>query len=672
MVQRSIQRKLLGVMLVTTLVAVVVALGAMITYDLRESHQGWVEEIGTQAELLGRTSAAALEFDDAKVAQENLALLRHQPKIRAAALYGPRGQLFARYVPRDDPQPLPALPQADGVHVENGHLHAFSRIVDRGQILGTVYLRAEYALRDRMLNYAGIALLVLAVAMLVALAVSSWLQRLVTGPILAIGAVAREVVQQQNYSRRADKTSDDEVGGLVDAFNNMLAEIERRTRAVEESSREKERLNEQLEQRVLERTAQLESSNRELAVATDVAERANRAKSEFLSRMSHELRTPLNAIIGFGQLLSTETMAATEVQKRTFTDHIVKAGKHLLALINDILNLAQIEAGKLELSLEPVLLADVLADCKAMTEPLGKKRNIRVLFPEQIELAVLADRTRLKQVLLNLLSNAIKYNRDGGAVVVDCMRPAPERIRISVQDTGLGLEAEQVKALFQPFNRLGQEVGSEEGTGIGLVVTKHLVELMGGEIGVSSTPGTGSLFWIELEEKRLAAAPAENPFVHATMSEAVPESGHGVSTVLCIEDNPANLALVRGVLGFRSDLRLMSAPEGRAGVELARVYQPQVILMDNNMPGMSGHEALAILRADPKTSHIPVIALTANAMGYAVEEGLQRGFFRYLTKPVDVKELVRAVDSALSVRRPPDDAGAAGPVTPPSGPSPPR
>jgi signal transduction histidine kinase/ActR/RegA family two-component response regulator len=672
MVQRSIQRKLLGVMLVTTLVAVVVALGAMITYDLRESHQGWVEEIGTQAELLGRTSAAALEFDDAKVAQENLALLRHQPKIRAAALYGPRGQLFARYVPRDDPQPLPALPQADGVHVENGHLHAFSRIVDRGQILGTVYLRAEYALRDRMLNYAGIALLVLAVAMLVALAVSSWLQRLVTGPILAIGAVAREVVQQQNYSRRADKTSDDEVGGLVDAFNNMLAEIERRTRAVEESSREKERLNEQLEQRVLERTAQLESSNRELAVATDVAERANRAKSEFLSRMSHELRTPLNAIIGFGQLLSADTMPATEVQKRTFTDHIVKAGKHLLALINDILNLAQIEAGKLELSLEPVLLADVLADCKAMTEPLGKKRNIRVLFPEQIELAVLADRTRLKQVLLNLLSNAIKYNRDGGAVVVDCMRPAPERIRISVQDTGLGLEAEQVKALFQPFNRLGQEVGSEEGTGIGLVVTKHLVELMGGEIGVSSTPGTGSLFWIELEEKRLVAAPTESPFTHAPTSEALAESGHGVSTVLCIEDNPANLALVRGVLGFRSDLRLMSAPEGRAGVELARVYQPQVILMDNNMPGMSGHEALAILRADPKTSHIPVIALTANAMGYAVEEGLQRGFFRYLTKPVDVKELVRAVDSALSVRRPPDDAGAAGPVTPPSGPSPPR
>ena len=223
--------------------------------------------------------------------------------------------------------------------------------------------------------------------------------------------------------------------------------------------------------------------------------------------MSHELRTPLNAIMGFGQLLASETMQATEEQKQEFVYQIVKAGNHLLTLINEILDLAKIEAGKVVLSLEPVTLGAVLLECQAMVEPLGSPRGIRMIFPNEAPLTVVADRTRLKQVLLNLLSNAIKYNRETGAVIVGCAHTSPERIRISVQDTGMGLTPEQVSALFQPFNRLGQESGGAEGTGIGLVVTKQLVELMGGAIGVTSTPGVGSVFWIELGATEPAASP---------------------------------------------------------------------------------------------------------------------------------------------------------------------
>ena len=561
---------------------------------------------------------------------------------------------------------LPQLPGSDGTFIEGRALQVFKRVVEGGQILGTVYVRADYEIYDRLLSYAGIAVVVTLIAMLAALVVSFWLRRIVTQPILTMGEVAREVVRQRDYSRRVDGAGNDEVGALAGAFNDMLAEIEQRTHALEASNNEKAReveerrtaqnevmrLNEQLEERVRERTLQLETSNRELALASESADRANRAKSEFLSNMSHELRTPLNAIIGFGQLLANEAMPATAEQKRGFAEHVVRAGKHLLTLITEILNLAQIESGKLTLSVEPVQLSEVLLDCQTMTEPLAAQRGIHLLFPRDVQMLVEADRTRLKQVLLNLLSNAIKYNREQGAVVVDCSPLGPERVRISVQDTGMGLSAEQLKLLFEPFNRLGRELGAEEGTGIGLVVTKRLVELMGGVITVSSTPGMGSVFSIELKQsaaKEIATAKPQ-PQGQAGPAEPPgdpPSHDDGVATVLCVEDNPASLRLVEQVLAARPDVRLLSAPDGRIGVELARAHRPDIILMDNNMPSMSGREAQAILRSDPATSHIPIIALTANAMPSAVEQGLAAGFFRYLTKPVDVQELLAAVDSAL-------------------------
>jgi CheY-like chemotaxis protein len=265
---------------------------------------------------------------------------------------------------------------------------------------------------------------------------------------------------------------------------------------------------------------------------------------------------------------------------------------------------------------------------------------------------VCADRTRLKQVLINLLSNAIKYNQPNGTVVVDVDRDggSPERIRVSIKDTGAGLPPDMLMQLFQPFNRLGQERNSEEGTGIGLVMSKRLVELMGGEIGVESAVGLGSVFWFELDS---AAAPqlAIDRAEPAASPQAQVQQGAPLRTLLYVEDNPANLMLIEQLIARRPDMRLLSARDGNLGIQLARANQPEVILMDINLPGISGIEALRILREDPATAHIPVVALSANAMPRDIEKGLQAGFFRYLTKPIKVNEFMQTLDVALEFAR---------------------
>ena len=383
-----------------------------------------------------------------------------------------------------------------------------------------------------------------------------------------------------------------------------------------------------------------------LTLAKGAAEKANLAKSEFLSSMSHELRSPLNAILGFAQLMQSDATPATPSQKGSI-DEILRAGWYLLELINEILDLAQIESGKLSLSPEPTSLAEVILECQAMIEPQAQQRSISMTFPQfEAPCFVAADRTRLKQVLINLLSNAVKYNKAGGTVVVDCEGSTPARIRLNVRDTGAGLAPEKLAQLFQPFNRLGQESGAEQGTGIGLVMSKRLVELMGGVLGVESRVGVGSVFWWELAA---AAAPeleakTDEP---AALARAQAQPGAPLSTLLYVEDNPANLKLVEQLIARRPTIRLLSAVDGNQGIQLARAHQPDVILMDINLPGISGIEALKILRDDPATARIPIVALSANAMPRDIARGLEAGFFSYLTKPIKVKEFMEALDAAL-------------------------
>ena len=433
------------------------------------------------------------------------------------------------------------------------------------------------------------------------------------------------------------------VSALRDAGQNIIGYLLMGTDNTARKQAEREQAL--LDQRLREQQLALQDTNVELEAARALAEKANLAKSEFLSAMSHELRTPLNAVLGFAQLLASDKPPPTVSQQRSL-DQILKGGWYLLQLINEILDLAMIESGKVTMSQESMGLAEVLKDCQSLIAPQAEKRGIRLFFAAMSEpFYVHADRTRVKQVMINLLSNAIKYNRRGGMVIVECAQAEGARVRVSVTDTGAGLNAEQVEQLFQPFNRLGQEQGAEEGTGIGLVVTRQLTELMGGEIGVFSEVGVGTTFWIEL-------AASVEPVLEIAASDLPPAVADGagapLKTLLYIEDNPANLSLVEQLVLRRSDLKLLTAIDGYAGIELARTYQPDVILMDINLPGISGFGCLKILQDDAATAHIPVLALSANAMARDVEKGVEAGFFQYLTKPINVTQFMCALDEALA------------------------
>lgn len=399
------------------------------------------------------------------------------------------------------------------------------------------------------------------------------------------------------------------------------------------------RLNQELELRVQERTSQLELANGELALAMQEACSANAAKSAFLSAMSHELRTPLNAILGFAQILSSDRLPSTLEQKKEFAGHILKSGRHLLTLINEILDLAKVEAGAVNLSLEAVPLQEVIDECRDMIAPLAAGRAIRLAFPLACAWSVTADRTRLRQILLNLLSNALKYNREQGQVTLDCSRQDDGRLRISVCDTGLGLDSAQQALLFQPFNRLGQEGGKEEGSGIGLVLTKRLVELMEGRIGVHSVAGQGSTFWVDLP----LAQSGPGPVVPVAAVPAISAS----ATLLYVEDHAANLALVGELIAHCPQVRLLTARDGESGVALARSERPDIIVLDINLAGSGSAGVLALLRADVRTAPIPVIALTANAMARDIERSMALGFYRYLSRPLELGRFCEAINSTL-------------------------
>ena len=387
-----------------------------------------------------------------------------------------------------------------------------------------------------------------------------------------------------------------------------------------------------------------------LRIAKQQADAANRAKSEFLSRMSHELRTPMNAILGFAQLLHDNPREPLRPPQKEHVQQILKGGRHLLNLINEVLDLAGIEGGVVALAIEDVAPREILAECLDLARPQANRHGVALVDGAAgRELpAVRADATRLRQVVLNLLSNAIKYNRDGGRVTLGCKTTAGGMLRVSIADTGPGIPPQKQDQLFQPFRRLGAESTDIEGTGIGLTITKRLIELMDGRIGFETEVGRGSTFWIDLP---LAAdKPAGEGAVTADQysptggSKKAPARGH---TMLYVEDDPANRKLMAEIIGRVPNLTMVSAGSAETGLELARERPPDVIVMDISLPGASGFEALKRLREMEQTRHVPVIALTANAMPGDVARGARAGFHRYLTKPVQVEEILAAIEDAL-------------------------
>ena len=501
-IRNSVAGKLMGVVLASTLAALVVAIGTMLVYDVRSYHRGWVSDVSTQAELLARMTAPALAFDDARVAKETVELLRLRPEVRAAAIYNARGRLFASYAAEGEAQ-FPDLPEADGTRVEGDDLVVFKRIVDRRDILGTVYVRAHYKLYDRVLGYLGIAVLVVAVAMLVAYGLSRWMQRAVMRPLLAISAVAREIGERRNFSLRADKLSSDEIGGLAEAFNNMLAEIEGATRDLQASKREAERevaerrrveeevlrLNAELEQRVKERTAQLEYTNGEL--------------ESFCYTVSHDLRAPLRAIDGFSQALIEDFPKDVPEEALRYLDRIRSATLRMSQLIEDLLNLSRVS--RVELARRDVDVAELARQVATDLHVRDPARAVEIVVWD--EMHVDADPRLLRAALENLMGNAWKFTGkvERPRIEVGVLRDSG-RSTFFVKDNGAGFDMAYANKLFGAFQRLHSE-RDYAGTGIGLATVQRILHRHGGRIWADAKPGKGAVFFFTLEPGAAAAEP---------------------------------------------------------------------------------------------------------------------------------------------------------------------
>jgi signal transduction histidine kinase/ActR/RegA family two-component response regulator len=385
----------------------------------------------------------------------------------------------------------------------------------------------------------------------------------------------------------------------------------------------------------------------ELRQARETAEAASRSKSEFLSRMSHELRTPLNAVLGFGQLLELDELTPSQQES---VEQIIKGGRHLLELINEVLDISRIETGTLPLSPEPVLVRDLMHDTLTLMRPLADHRDIHLVDDDggAASLHVMADRQRLKQVMLNLIANAIKYNHEGGTVAVSCETLDDGQLRIHVSDTGPGIRPEDLEQLFVPFERLGAERSDIEGAGVGLALSRRLTEAMGGTLTVSSTFGEGSRFTVQLG---IVEGPLEQ---FERVTGTAPESVGGVADssdvrhkILYIEDNLANVRLVERVFQRREDVDVIAAMQGRLGVALAREHRPALILLDLHMPDINGDEVLRQLREDPATAETPVVIVSADATPGQIERLLAEGATSYLTKPLDLQELLAVFSAAV-------------------------
>ncbi len=615
----SIQRKLTTVIMLTTVVALVLASAAFFLYDIFTLRQRMAETLRGLAETMQATTVNALVVNDRQTAADVLSALEAQPRITAAVIFDDDGNEFARYLRSDvDGSVLPVAPEVQGQVFETDRLVVFRDMIFGGQRAGSFHIQQDLSeIRERLINFSSILGLVLLTVSLIALLLSSALQRLISKPLLDLVEVEKVVIEKQDYSVRAQKEGNDEIGLLIDAFNLMLSQIQAR--------------------------------DEEITIARDRAQEANRSKSTFLANMSHELRTPLNAIIGYSEMLQEE---AEDLGQEDFIPDLGKiqtAGKHLLNLINGVLDLSKIEAGRMELYAELFEVDELVDEVASMVRPLVSKNSnqLQVVCEQPGQLN--ADLTKTRQILFNLLSNAAKFTENGEVLFEVGRKQAggSEWLRFRVSDNGIGMTTEQLAKVFEPFSQADASTTRQYGgTGLGLSICKRFCEMMGGDIRAESTPGQGAVFTVHLpaEAPELTTGGADAAATQNLDSlldsgefhHTIPSAGAG-RQALVIDDDPTVHELLRDILE-REGFSVTCAGGADEGLRAARQIKPSLITLDVQMPGKDGWTALAELKAEPELAEIPVIMIT-------VEEDRKTAFAlgaaEYLTKPFERARLSR-------------------------------
>ncbi|MEO5881679.1 MAG: ATP-binding protein [Caldimonas sp.] len=593
----SIRKRMMRVVMTTTLIALLMSSASLLVYELQHFRESRVEDLKTQADLVGRASAAALVFDDARVARENLALLSLRPQIEAATIYRADQRPFAAYTAPGQAEARPAAGDLrEGYSFDGDQLMLRQRIEQNGEILGTIVLRARYEVLGRLRDYLTILALVTLASLLLASLVARRLQRSVTEPIVAVADVAREVVQQRNYSLRATKTTEDEVGALVDAFNDML---------------------------------------RELGGQAAALQAADRRKDEFLATLAHELRNPLAPLGNALAILSRDDSPATRQRMREMMQRQLQ---QLVRLIDDLLEVSRISTGRLELRMEPLDLVEVIESAVESVQPQIQERGQTLVASWPPPVWVNGDRARLTQVFINLLNNAARYTDPGGRIEIVCAA-AGDSVEVSIVDNGMGIAPAMQAAVFEMFVQVDQSLErGRAGLGVGLALSRQLIELHGGRIRLESGGlGQGSTFSV-----RLARIPAAVPAAPASPApEAVPAAR---SLRILLADDNADFAdsLAHVLEASGHDVKIVY--DGRAALAAARAEHFEVGLFDIGMPEMNGYELAAALRADRMPGELFLVALTGWGQQTDQQRARVAGFDRHFVKPVDLATLLGLLD----------------------------
>jgi signal transduction histidine kinase/CheY-like chemotaxis protein len=606
--QTTIKRKLIALIMLTSSVALLVAFAFMIASDYLWFRSGMVQDLRTLAAVVGTNGSSALDFDDEEFATKTLAALAATPNITSAAIYTKDGRILAEYLRDKQSELPPQQPGSEKYVFKNGYLMLFRPILRGEERIGSIYLQSTlHEMNVRLIRYAGIGGAIVLGASLIAFLFSSRLQRVISQPILSLAHTAKVVSEQKDYSLRAEKRTEDEIGFLIDRFNEMLARIE-------EHEKEIQQVNEQL----------VQSEQR--------ARAATQAKSHFLANMSHELRTPLNAIIGYSEMLQEEAEDSGQESFIPDLKKINRSGRHLLELINDVLDLSKIEAGKMELYLETFDISNLLEEVSTTVQLLVQKNSnvLELRCPANLG-AMRADMTKVRQSLFNLLSNASKFTKNGKITLEAAREISPTKsawIVFRVSDTGIGMTPEQQDRVFEAFSQADASTARDfGGTGLGLTITKTFCRMMGGDVTLTSGSGKGTTFIIRLPTE------VREPEVESTAdsrSVAAPLNMEG-KPVLVIDDDADTRQVLKRFLN-RKGFSVECASSGEEGLRLAKQLHPMAIILDVMMPGMDGWAVLSTLKSKPDVSDIPVVMLTIvddKNLGYTL------GASDYMIKPVD-------------------------------------